>query len=417
MADLVKYTGPWKGLNTDNPENSIGPNEAVECDNFILRGGEIRTAPRLVNFSRGLGQHQEICRGISGFLDQNNAYHTVAISDIATYQLSNTGIWQILNKLPITGGGFSSFAQLLTKLFFTNYSPNLYSWTGMSNTVAIEYPGIGARYVFELDARLVLLSTVEVVNSSYFGVWSSTTAYTTGQIVFYNNIYFVAVSGSTGIVPGTNIVYWITTKLTGPVEYFEQRIRATPSGATNIFLPAGADGLATGAWFDDMLDCPDILTGVITVGPSAYLLRTNGISQLTPNGSNVNGAAPFNINHMWASERGMGSLYPSACAQYGALGIFVSTEDIYSLTPSGFQSIAPSVRYALLHDLANATYTPVGTIVPVLSNGYVYPLYMLTIPQGEDTFVWCYSINEQQWFRRILEKLQVTCPPKYVYTE
>jgi hypothetical protein len=365
MADLVKYTGPWKGLNTDNPENSIDAHEAAQCDNFILRGGEIISAPRLSQCSQGLQYQSEICRGITSFLDENNLWHTMAFSDVSAYQLSNTRQWKFLSKLPIRGGGSSAFAVLITKMFMVNYSPFLYSWGGITNTLGVEYAGIGAKYIVELDSRLLLLNTVEVVN--------------------------------------------------GSVQYFEQRIRATPSGVTNVFSPSDSGGLATGAWFVDMLDCPDVIMGCITVGASAYILRTNGISQLTP--LSTSGNNPFTINHMWASERGMGNIYAQACAQYGSIGIFVSTEDVYQLSPSGFNSIAPTVRYKLLSDLSNATFTPMGAIIPQLAQGFVYPMYVLSIPTGNNTVLWCYAINEQQWFRRLLPGKLLTAPPKFVIVE
>jgi hypothetical protein len=373
MADLIKYQGPWKGLNLDNPENSIGIDEAVRCDNFLLRGGEIRTAPRLNTFATNFIYKGEICRGIACFLDQNNLYHTTFVTDQSIYQLiPGIGAQKlgIVGRLPFAGAGTCSFAQLINQLFFVNYTSNLYMWDGKTNSVTVAYAGIGAKFVAELASCIILLNTVELVTDP------------------------------------------VTLKVT--TQYFQQRVRSSASGQTNpvTFEPV-VGGLVSGAAYFDMLDCPDAITGFLAIGASGYILRSNGISQMTPQGS---GLSPFIVNHMWASERGMGNIYATASAQYGAVGIIVSAEDVYTITPSGFQSITGPVRYALLRDLANATYAPLGTIIPQFSSGYVYLQYMLSISSGKDTIIWCFSVNENQWFRRVLTQKTVTTLPKYVFT-
>src|SRR5262249_4464516 len=94
-----------------------------------------------------------------------------------------------------------------------------------------------------------------------------------------------------------------------------------------IFVSAGSN---------DFLDCPDIITGLMTLGRDGYVFRQNGITHLSPTGR---GSAPFDFNHLWASQNGIGNIYPFSIAQYGNMGIFISFEQIYQITPGGMQPI------------------------------------------------------------------------------
>lgn len=364
MAELFTFRGPWKGVDLSMPENMIDAASATQVDNFVLRAGEIRTSPAHKILTSGIGAQGEYIFGMATFVDSNNLFHTVAVTNNALYQLNpsrsgrTTQAWNLIGTLPTTGQLVPAALQIFVdKIFFTNGTANLYSWDGLSNQINIEAAGYGGYFLGELDAHLILLNTVE----------------------------------SASALP------------------FPQRVRWSPSGVTTTFDPA----INVGAGFNDMLDTPDAITNFITVGRVGFITRTNGITEMTPTGK---GTAPFDFNHLWASERGVGNVYPYACASYGNMGIIVSSEQVYSLSMTSFDPLGGLARNGIFVDLVNATSTIIGSILPKWSVDYPYPVYKLLVPQYPDTIEWNYAIEDKHWFRRILKGYTPSAAPKYIYT-
>ncbi len=137
------------------------------------------------------------------------------------------------------------------------------------------------------------------------------------------------------------------------------------------------------------------------------LFRQNGITELFPTGS---GIAPFDFNHDWSSQNGIGSVYPFTVAQYGNTGVFISFEDIYQISSGSLKAIGGGTRDAILADLALSRGNPYASIDRGFQLGYSYPVYHLRIPIGEHTRSYLYSFDDDNWTRWTTSGVWPTAP-------
>ena len=225
QLELV-YKGLWKGVDTSMPETDIDPSATPFCQNFVLRKGEIRTRPELQNLALAPPDNTAVL-GLTSFIDSNSVVHTVAITQLGFYQLSymftspnyNGNPWLIIANFPSQQPMIPyAIANLQAKIFFTNGSTNVWSWDGIQNSITnvgnlASSQTVGATFLMELGARIVLGSTNETV-------------------------------------AGTPVT-------------FPFRIRWSPVLlASNTFDPS----VNIGAGFNDMFDCPDSITGILPIG-------------------------------------------------------------------------------------------------------------------------------------------------------
>lgn len=379
----ISYRGQCSGLNTMAPEVLIPPTDLPFVKNFLLRNKQIVSFPK---FKKAFAYPQENhpLRLVTSFLDTNNVTHTVGLTAHTAYQL---------NYIPQSGGsderwvwntigGFAGIdalyadATYLNKLYFTTINPGLFYWDGITNQIqeATNYtngnsydvtkPIYGGQYLGELASHLIMLNTVEI---------------------------------DPAISSGT-------------VQNYTQRMRWSANGIPNVWNPA----INPNAGYNDMLDVPDSITGFVTIGKYGYIFRTNGISQVTPTGL---GARPFQWDHMWASKQGIGNIFESTIASYGAIAGFVSTEQIYLLTLSGMQPIGGGARDAILSDFADAIGTPFSSIIPGYKQKFVFVNYTIAIPQVDKTVLWIYNVEENSWTRRELQDIFVASPLSYVWVK
>jgi hypothetical protein len=152
----------------------------------------------------------------------------------------------------------------------------------------------------------------------------------------------------------------------------------------------------TSAGFNSFLDVSDQITGLTTMGVAGYLFRTYGITQFAPSGSSI---TPFEFDHMWASERGIGNVFPWSIAQYGPQAAFIAVDNIYSLSITNAATIGGTARDAIYADLANMIpgRNPFANIIPIFKAGYVYLTYEIVIPMASVTRVWIYSFEDKNW--------------------
>src|SRR6266496_4015314 len=92
-----KYRGPYKGVNTQLPEDLLTPDYTPFMNNFILKNGEIRTRPRQSLYIPGPSDGLPILF-ITSFMDSNNVWHTCCVTGTGLWQLN--ALWR---KQPITG--------------------------------------------------------------------------------------------------------------------------------------------------------------------------------------------------------------------------------------------------------------------------------------------------------------------------
>ena len=359
------YKAPWKGIHSQLPETEIPAENAVVARNVFLRKGELRSRPRFKQVLPPLPNGDVATCNIS-FVDGNNVVHTCAMTNKGMLQLNanwrsnKKQAWNLIGLYPnkyIPSLGIPIQAQVfLNRLYFVDASPNLWSWDGMSSPT-IANPNVlqsiavikqsapqltaGAYFLGELDSRLLMFNTVEQLSATSF----------------------------------TN---------------FQQRIRWCASGLPNQWDPS----VNLGAGFNDELDVPDAITGFMAIGRTGFVFRVNGITEMFPI---TKGLLPFDFNHMWASERGIGNVYAYSISSFGPIGVFISVDDIYNLSMNSFEKISGDCKDAIFNDLAAATSSPIATLMPNYSQAITYISYLLCIPVGRDTRLWMYSFDDKSW--------------------
>jgi len=362
----LTYEPPWKGIHVDLPDNKIPGNYTPSATNWIPRSGELRTRPRLSQLIANLPDGSQPT-GINSFTDSNNITHTIAVSTTGLWQLNSNWRqfkgkeWSLVGRFtnPYSVNSPASIQVFLDQLYFVIGDFNLWNWSGLTPNSLSSLPALtsiakydiahnllaGAVFLGELNAQLILLNTIEQQN--------------------------------------------IPSKA---ATNFTQRIRWCASGQPTVWDPT----VNIGAGFNDELDVPDVITGFLTIGRNGFVFRTNGITEMT---SISQGVLPFDFNHLWASERGIGNVFPFSISGYGPVGCFVSTDDVYELSLGGFKKIGGVARNAIYVDLAAAIAPPISSMFPSFSLAYPYLTYKIAIPMpGQITKNWCYFVEADAWF-------------------
>lgn len=437
----IAYQGPFKGNNVSLPEDVIPIDYSPFLNNVILKNGEIRSRPRQrLDFLPSPPDRKPIL-GITSFLDGNNVFHTVAVTPSGLWQLNRqwqknkTKAWSLVGNFPLLPGPGIPISSVVfvNKFFWTNGGTNLWTWDGISS--------IGAPSVWQAETAytkgasiLDLNGFLQVAGNSGISdttvpTWSMALGGTTidsgtTPITWTNNGKPGAANGfsaaavvdaTNGVTAGSYFLIELASQLLmlNTVESvggnFSQRIRWSASGLPTVWDP----NVNIGAGFTDELEVPDSITGGFSVGTSAFILRTNGITEVTSNGSSATN--PFAFNHLWASDRGIGNVFPFGYASYGPLGIFISEDDLYNVSLGGFKKIGGVAKDAIYNDLGNASGISIGSIIPYYASNYIYPHYKLTIPQGRDTVIWNYSLDEMSWQRESKKGCIFTAIPRWSF--
>lgn len=369
------WTTPYGGLHTQAPKNLIGPQFSPALNNFMLRNGELRSRPAFSQFLPSPDSNNPTL-GVGSFLSANQVWHTFAFSARGLFQLQANPLtvlargqnpWTFLGGPSLTGApvAWMSFAGIL---YYTN-GLDLSAWDGVANAPIndVAFTGasspppsnatvFGSIFLGELDNHIIMAYTLET---------TSGVAVPNPIRVRWSNIGFNPINAS-GVFGGN----------------------LGTAGAT--FDP----NISVNAGFNDFLDVPDLLTGMMTIGRVGYLFRQNGITEFSPTGK---GVAPFDFNHLWASQNGIGNVYPFSVAQYGNLGVFISSEQIYKMTPSQTLPMGGSARDAIMVDLANATSSPKASLDRGFSLGTPYLMYNLRIPLSTKTRHYVYGFEDDNW--------------------
>lgn len=420
----AEYEGPYLGLDTEKPETLISDKVSPSFNNFMLRNAELRSRPALTLPFNGTvlnGPFQPFTVGISSFLDINGTYHTVAWSGPSLYQYDPT----LLPASPWRVVGPAGPATLVQQpLAYRTFANNIY----YTSSAFLAQRGGGG---------------IPVV-TPFLAYWDGITAapifqHTFGDGSTSNSIAGISLTTSPtvgGSLPGgPTIIGPIAIGAGYLAELNNQLILANISikdqGNGKIYnFPTliwwSANGLPlqwdptvnTSAGENPFLDVQDQITGLAMLGIAGYIFRTNGITQMTPTGSAV---TPWEFDHMWASEHGIGNILPWSIAQYGPTAAFVAQDNIYSLSVTNAQPIGGTARDAIMADLANAAWPPVANIIPIFTAGYVYLTYVLLIPFATFVRQWTYSFEEKNWAPWDLAipqssgiSQQLTCAPNVV---
>jgi hypothetical protein len=387
--DDVQSGWNYAGLNSRTPPIFLNQLEAAKMSNVWLRNQEIRSMHPFSLLFPGPDPNSPTLGDLS-FQDGNGVIHTCSFTKSGLYQLNPFNNVQTQNPWTFVGGpvlfqgvpvASRSFANVL---YYTNGVPYVLSWDGITNggpqissalssaTFGGAGSSMGGQFLYEINNQICILSV------SFFNL---------AQI--------------TNPIPGTGP----TTLPAGATTQFPQLLWWSANGIPNQFDPT----VNTSAGFNNFLDVPDTFTGVMAFGEVAYLFRKNGITYQTIGGNN--NLVPFYFDHLWSSEVGIGNVYPWSIGQYGGVGFCVATDNVYKASVQGFAPIGAGSRDQIMRDLMNSTSTPVASVIPGFSQGYIYLRYELCVPLGTFTRIYSFSLEDSSWIQQDLQNVIVSGRP------
>lgn len=219
----------------------------------------------------------------------------------------------------------------------------------------------------------------------------------------------VVSTGPGSITVTVNVTNWFavvdtsgTNNSQSVQEFPYQYAWSAPGGAYSQFNPL-VNGLVTGAGFNNLPDVEDTITGIFNVGPTGYIIRAQGITEVSPLNS---GIQPFDFNHLWASHKGIGTVYPGSLSQYGSIGTFFDDTDIYTIGYDGINTIGNHALAIIYQDLViNLAATSISaTMSNIVINGEPALHYIVGALDTVNGFahIYFYNFKTKEWvFHRI----------------
>jgi hypothetical protein len=372
----ITYAGFDGGLNVQQPATEIPDTCTPAANNFQVRNKELRSRPAFTLKFSSMGGDINPGLGIYSFLDANNTQHTVGWNARGLWQLAPSGLppgasspWELIGQPNMVPGNPVSYRAFANILYYCNGGPFLASWDGISlNPTASNVAAPGSTSIAAIsvaDAPTVIPGTVGPLSI--------------GGLFLGELDNHILLANITVLDNGTGTIYT-----------FPNRLWWSANGIPTQWDPTQN----TNAGENDFLDVPDNITALGFVGVSGYLFRTNGITFFDPTG---NAIAPYQFDHLWASDHGIGAVYPWSVHFYGSIGCFISVEQIYKLGVAEFEPIGGTARDAIMADLALASGNPTAAIVPTENLGYIYLTYRISIPLTTFTRIYVLSIEDKNW--------------------
>jgi hypothetical protein len=383
----------------------------------MLRNAELRSRPNLEFLFTGAippGGLSSPQLGITNFQDNNGVWHVVTWAGQYLFQYNTTPGWTSVGASGVSSPTFSNplaYRAFANQIWYT-VSAALFHGVTIITPFLAYWDGIAGSPVF--TQTFSDLST----SQSVAGI-SLTDSPTVGG----------SLPGGPTIVGPMSIGGVFLSELNDQLLLANVSVLDQGTGISYRYPNViwwSANGLPTqwdptqntSAGFNAFLDVGDQITGLAMIGVAGYIFRTWGITEMTPTGSAV---TPFEFDHLWASERGIGNVYPFSIAQYGGQVAFIAADNIYIITLDGINAIGGTARDAIYADLANSTTTPFANIIPYFTKGYVYLTYQIWIPFATFVRVYVYSFEDQNWApwdidlaQPLPSQAQISCAPNVV---
>jgi hypothetical protein len=357
----IEYAPPFALLDSSAPPPYIRPNALAVVQNALLVDNQYVASSTTVVNSIGGGSPALNYTNL-GLGDLDGVVFSAAVNSgvLSVYTLG-TGIFGGSPVVPVLMGSFVldggvtlgalTYININGVCFFSFAgADNIYQHNNSGASVLSSY--LGAAYLAELNGRLLALNVTQKVVSTI-----------------------------------TNFPYQIAW--------------SAPGGAYSQFNPL-VGGLVTGAGFNNLPDVEDVITGVFTTGPTGYILRRQGITEISPLNS---GIQPFDFNHLWASHKGIGTVYPGSVAQYGSFGAFIADDDFYTVGYDGINVFAGYAKTALYTAIAaqgfGASVNVRSILCPILLNGNPELCYIMMISGQSVTSsgfsLYIYNFTTKEW--------------------
>lgn len=358
----IYYTHPWGGVSSEADPSDIAPSQLVRMDNVTIRNGVLGAAK----------------------YDQYGSFNFGTQVGVPVFPFQ-------VDFIVFNGSNLYVFAGKLVYIY--NQATNVFILdqtlaTSTFWTIDCYQVVAGVFYLFDY-----------VVGQMY--VYTPTVSYVVGETY---------VAGQFVTVLDQQMLTANSTQPTDTPPIKPNRINWSAPDSFTTWDPA-ANRLAG---FDVLQDVQDQITGIFTMGNVGYVLRSQGLTQLTPTGIAIQ---PFNFTPMWTSAYGIGCTYPKTFSQYGPTAIWANDNNIYAFGGGMPQEITGTAKNAIYSDINanknspfNATYvsgcfanTSVDNDTPEL----VYILCVASVTGTETTaasvITWEYNIKRQTWTRQVLD--------------
>jgi hypothetical protein len=365
------YEQPWGGVSSEADPSDISANEFAQGDGIFIKNGRINAA----GWGNTTGYNFALASGIT-YVSGDNIDFTTSI-----YQQS-TDQWGTY--------AFSAFTKNAYR-----YDTVVGHWV-VDQTLAFGAIGFdcfqviaGVVYIFDFQAGKMY-------------VYTPNTSFVVGQS-FVAGKYCCVIKG-----------YLLTAYTNQPTD--------TPAIKTNRYNWSSPYGYTT--WdpsvdrtsgFNTLTSVSDQITNIFAMGNVGYILRTQGLSQLTPNGI---GIGPFDEDDLWESEFGVGCTYPNTFSQYGNVAAWANDNNIYAFTTGGVpQGITGRAKAAIYADINK--YESDGTVKSYVNGSFsnvselskkpelTYTLSIIhagTSSGGRtqiiESLIWTYNLNDKIWTRQ-----------------
>lgn len=371
----AEWSNPMQGLDT----SALAPytKGLVDCDNFLIQNqsfiatlwtrvtfGDQTTFPTTSTLL-GFGELSFPVAGGSGPADVGDKFFYIAqasSSDISAHVSDYIG-QASTNVGSVSSDGGQALGQL--------------TWKTINQTTYLSAPGLTQLFQIAIDPVTSAITFTELTD--YLGC------------KFLNEF--------NGRLIALN-VYQLQTGPPPFVQNFPYQIAWSAGGEQyGIWNPLDISSNATGAGFNNLPDVEDEITGALFIGPTVYIIRRAGITEMTALNS---GIQPFNFDHMWASHKGVGTVFPDTIAQYGPKGAFVANDDIYTLGLDGIATIGGSAKRAIYRDLQAASIVK-GAMVGLNINDCPELCYVLAMQLNDQTAgtfnvrTYVYGFESKQW--------------------
>jgi hypothetical protein len=380
----AKYEHPWGGVASDAAPMDIAPSQFIQADGVIIKNGVLNAAC--------------LDNVIGGF------HPNVLLALI--FNINDS-------------------------IYFLDFSGNIYG------------PIAGNQNNLAPDTTVVIASNVDCINASCVQVINSI-AYIfnrggtiPGVYVFDPSIPSLVLGSDyvAGLYCCTVDQYLITANSVQPTD--------APALKTGRVSWSGPDEYITWdpsidrtAGYNVLTDVSDYISAVFAMGNIAYVLRSQGLTQMTPTGV---GIAPFDFTSLWASDHGVGCTFPETFAQYGYIAIWMNDSDIFVFSGSGApQGITGAAKDDIYSDIIADDQQSFGTNVVVfvggcihnntitISSQTIYNAYTVTPNLEYSLFIvtlnylgtapyttsytivnWIYSFKDKTW-TRIVKTISIT---------
>ena len=380
----AKYEHPWGGVASDAAPMDIAPNQFVQADGLIIKNGVLNAA----------------C------LDSVDG----AAHPAADLQL----IFNISDAIYFLDGDGNIYGPI------TGQPSNLYPDTTV---------------ILASDANCTDANCVQVINGiAYIFVTGSAVP---GVYVFDPSIPSLVLGSNfvAGLYCCTVDQYLVTANSVQPTDspmYKAGRVSWSGPDEYTTWDPS----VDRTAGFNVLTDVSDYISGLFAMGNIAYVLRSQGLTQMTPTGV---GIAPFDFTSLWASDHGVGCTFPATFAQYGYLAVWMNDTDLFvfsgSGAPQGIMGVAKDDIFAdiIANDLQqpgtnatvfvggcihNNTITisgPNGINLKTVTPNLEYSLFIVTLnhqataPYTASYTVinWIYSFKDKTW-TRVVKNIPIT---------